>query len=158
MFNFVSVRSRSIAWVLPILVGVTTCLAVQKGATAERKLTKAEMLTSFGGDGSAECCAFNPACYYANTYTQTCASLTPSGATYCTAITVFVGNTSSCQPTPDCPLSWCVMTGDNTVCARRYNCTWAWDPNTGGFSCSQGLNTNWQLNPPKCMCALDPSC
>ena len=157
MLNLLTTRSRSIVWVLSILVAASMCLVVvRNGAAAERKLTRAEMATSFGGDGIGECCFTNPACYYAGTYTQPCSTIPGNVCTGAT-ITKYVGNTQACLTDTGCPKSSCVS-GGSTTCSEKHNCVWLPDPITGIFSCEDVNTSNWQPNVNSCTCAVDPAC
>jgi hypothetical protein len=90
--------------------------------SSERALTRAEMLTSFGGQ-AGYCCGFNPNCLCPATYTQTCASLTPAGQSFCTAVTIYTGNnTQNCQPT-DTTLT-CGQSAIQVSCSNCYSCEW----------------------------------
>lgn len=91
--------SRSLV-ILAVLSLLSVSVAAAASRPVERNLDLKEMTTSFGGlPVSWLCCGFNSGCYWANTYTQSCVSLTGSGASMCTAVTMYQGNTQRCTPT-----------------------------------------------------------
>jgi hypothetical protein len=119
---------------------------------SERLLTTSDLLTSFGGDDGLTC-ASNPNCFPAGFYTQTCDSLTPLGATYCTQVLQYTENGNvSCQPDPDCPNngSTCSVTGANLICSNTYDCIPAQDQ-TGAFACRLGLQLGSYYSQQECL-------
>ncbi len=152
MLSYRWVASRSFVLLSAVLIVGLVTAADFKGQGAERLLTAAEMLTSFGGDGSGQTCGPNPNCSPNNAYTQTCDSLSGVGSAYCTQVLKYTGsNANSCVADTNCPSgsSSCALTGASEICSSTYSCIPSTDP-SGVFYCRPGTIQTSQYNQTLC--------
>ena len=138
---------------LATLVFISVLRASTPGSALERNLSQREMLTSFGGFvvPVPECCGFNQGCLFKNTYTQTCASLTGPGQSFCTQVTYYTGNNTQTCLGVDIPGATCkVSDPPNPQCSICYNCMWYTDPHTDQETCIQVGSCGSFSNPAFC--------
>ncbi len=74
MLLSIRTSARSLTLVAAVFGVASLGLFAVRSLASDRVLTRAELASSFGGDGDGQCCFFNSACYFAGTYTQTRAS------------------------------------------------------------------------------------